>query len=634
VTEALPDPATSAVVLVGVSAYRHMPKLPTVANNLTRLKEALTDRAIWGLPAKRCVTVPDPTKSDDLIDPVIDAAGQARDLLIVYYAGHGFVDRHGALRLTVVGSREERPHTAVPYNELREALLEHNRAQRRVIILDCCYSGRALGDMSGGPVTPLRTAAGVAGSYLLTSAASNVRALAPREEECTAFTGEIVRVLRSGIPGKDGGEPEPYLTLDMLYQDVKDSLGRRGRPKPQQQDSGQIGRRPFVHNLARSSPPSPLPGSRWRRCVVVVAAGAVAATAATSPLWWPGDGGGPTSDVCSPRASLLRFSDELDKAEFQGQRIYGLSSLALTDRSTALTLADKSPPLLYTLSLGEVTEGGGPEPRITAMKRLLREDGSAFGAEEFDGEAIALEEGGKSVLVASEAGPSIGRFSLETGRKTADFRVPEKFRIAPAGYGATNATFESLALTPDGRHFYVGLESPLSHDGTAQGRHLIRVLRYTGQPGGRYVKDAEFAYMTDSGLKLAELVPTEDGKGFLALERGFAEGQGNTVRIYETSFTALRDVTNVPSLATIASARNSPFAPKRQLVDVGKCPPSGAHQKAPQTNPLLDNAEGMALGPRLTQGKHKGRRVLYLVTDDNDRKDQTTRLYALAVAIP
>ncbi|MCT9080256.1 caspase, EACC1-associated type [Streptomyces fulvoviolaceus] len=626
----LPDPARSAAVLIGVSGYRHLPRLPTVANNLTQLKEALTDREIWGLPADNCVTVTDPSTSGDMIDPVISAATKARDLLIVYYAGHGFVDRHGAFHLTVVGSRDGARHTAVPYDWLREALLEHNRARRRVIVLDCCYSGRAIGDMSGPSVTPLRTAADVEGSYLLTSAAANVKALAPDKEPCTAFTGELVHVLRYGVPGEEGEETSPYLTLDMIYRQVRDALQGKNRPRPQQQDRGQIGRLPFVRNVAREPDPPP-PSSRWRRCSVVVAAGVTVLAAGTSPLWWP-SGSGTASAACSPRASLAGFSDRLDKSAFRGQDVYGLSSLTLTGESEALSLADNSPPYLYRLSLGK--PGESPEPRITAMTQLRKADGTPYSAadKDFDGEAVALEKGGRTVLVASEAGPSVSRYSLETGRLLDDFPVPERFRLAgKGGHAVANAAFESLALTPDGRHLYVGLEEPLGGDGSAQGRELIRVLRYTGTPGGRYAPDAEFAYETDSGLRLADLTPTGEGDRFLALERGFTDGQGNSVHIYEISFAGLPDVTKTPSLSGLTSASPSPFVRKKAVLDLADCPTSGAKAKEPQSNPLLDNAEGIALGPPLTRGEYQGRRPLYLVTDDNNSKTQTTRFYTVAV---
>ncbi|MBD0837474.1 caspase, EACC1-associated type [Streptomyces sp. TRM68416] len=633
-TEALPDPGASAAVLIGVAAYKTMPKLPTVARNLTRLKEALTDRAIWGLPADKCVVVLDPSSPDDLIDPVVQAARSARDTLIVYYAGHGFVDPLGALRLTMIGSMEELPHKAVLYSELREALRQHNRARRRVIILDCCYSGRALGDMDAQTRTPLRTVAdvkGMAGSYLLTSAASNVRALAPRGEECTAFTGEFVRVLREGIPGREGQPIRPYLTLDAIYREVRGSLEHRGRPTPRQQDNNQVGQLPFVRNLAHPLPPDrflpPPPRPRWqRRTAFVLAALAPVAVLAA-------DSGRPPSDVCSARASLIGFSDRLDKVTFQGRRLVGLSALALTSEgptgATALSLTDNSSPVLYRLSLGP--PGKSPKPEIAGATALVRRDGRPYGGEQgFDGEAIAVEEGGRTVLVASEHAPSIGRYSLATGELLYELPVPEPFRTdSPGGDAQRGAIFESLALSPDGRRLYVGLEQPLGRDGTYRGGNRIRILRYTGEPGGAYRVDGQLAYQTDSGLRLAEFAPIGDGR-FLALERGYTEGQGNSIRVYEVSLTGLKDVSGERSLErTPASA----FVVKRELVDLGDCPPSGARARQPQVNPLLDNAEGMALGRPLTEGPHQGRRVLYLVTDDNDNPEQITRFYTLAVDV-
>ncbi|MHC3472157.1 caspase, EACC1-associated type [Streptomyces sp. 7R007] len=615
----LRDPGNSAAVLVGVSGYTAMPKLPSAANNLTHLASALTDPRILGLPANQCVSVADPAEPADLLDPIVAAARVPRDLLIVYYAGHGFIDRHGALHLTVTGSRDGIPYTAVPYEWLSDSLLQHNRARRRVVILDCCYSGRALGRLSG-PRIPLREVAEVEGSYLLTASRSNVRALAPEGEECTAFTGELVRVLREGVR-EEKGPPPPYLTLDRIYEEVRAALERRNRPSPQSQDNGQLGRQPFAHNLAR---PRPAPPPQMSRAHRALALGVVAALLPVTAV--AADSGRLPSDLCSPTVALTGYSDRLDKSVFRGNGVYGLSSLALDGPRTMLSLADNSPPLLYRMTTGD--PGRPPRPEITGVTTLLRRDGTPFGPHDFDGEALALERGGRTVLAASEAGPSVSRFDLRTGRLLADFPVPRRFRVAPAGEAVKNAVFESLALSPDGRHLYVGLEDPLNGDGTDQGRNLIRVLRYTGTPGGAYTPDGEFAYETDSGLRLADLVATGDGDTFLALERGFAEGQGNSVHVYETSFAHLPDVTGAGSLTTV---RRSAFAAKRPVIDLAACPPSGARQKEPQSNPLLDNAEGIALGPPLDDGPHAGARPLYLITDDNDSKRQTTRFYALTV---
>ena len=81
------------------------------------------------------------------------------------------------------------------------------------------------------------------------------------------------------------------------------------------------------------------------------------------------------------------------------------------------------------------------------------------------------------------------------------------------------------------------MEGPLSADGRdAAGRGLQRIIRYEGRSGGRYEPRAQYAYRTDPGLGLVELVAVGDDL-LLALERGFTAGVGNTVRVYRVSAT-------------------------------------------------------------------------------------------------
>ncbi|QPP09476.1 hypothetical protein G4Z16_27120 [Streptomyces bathyalis] len=618
----LPEPERSAAVIIGVAGYTELKRLPAVANNRDRLKATLTDPEIFGLPEERCLVVPDPTYPKALRDPVVEAARQARDTLIVYYAGHGFMDDKGAFFLTLPDSSDGDPFTAVPYDWLRGAILKHSSAQRRIVILDCCYSGLALETMSD-PATELPAAASINGSYLLTSVSENVQALSPKGEECTAFTGELTRALSEGVP--DGGE---FLTLDTIYGQVRHSLRAKGRPEPQEQDRGQIGRLPFVRNRAKDPSALPPPPPRPRRgCFVAAAVGVVLAAVAV-PVTWKLAGDDQRSGRCSQHASLIGHSDQLDKVRYKGRRLAGLSSLTMDGPSRLLSLSDTATPSLYRLSLSSQDKA---EVEIDGRTDLRRKDGSEYSGEDFDGEAVALERGGRTVLVASEAGPSVSRFDVRTGKLLTGFPVPERFGIAPQGDGQHSESFEAMALSPDGQFLYVGLESPLSGDGSRQGRSPVRILRYKGTPGGDYVPDRQFAYETGSGLRLADLVATGEDGDLLALERGYAEGQGNAVRMHRIS---LRDLPDVSRETSLAKAPSDVFAAKRPLFDLADCPASGADAPQKQSNPLLDNVEGAALGPVLTKGEHKGRRVLYLVSDDNASPKQVTRFYALAVAAP
>ncbi len=318
-----------------------------------------------------------------------------------------------------------------------------------------------------------------------------------------------------------------------------------------------------------------------------------------------------TGQSCAPDASLLGFSDALDKTTFEGTPVAGLSALALTRHHRALALVDNigtTPARIYELDLARKA--------VRDVTFLTRPDGTPYTGTDFDGEGLVVERGGATVLAGSEREPSIRRFRLSDGREIASLPVPARFQVAPAGQAAVNQTFEALAATPDHRVLYAGMEGPLAGDG--DGHRIIRYER--DQPV------AQYAYRTDPALGLVELVAL-GGDQLLAVERGFTAGVGNTVRVYRVSATGAPDVTGVASLSTLTDPRA--WLGKELLVDLADCPPSGATAKQPQPNPLLDNIEGAALGARLPGG----RRLLHLISDDNGSATQITRMYALAVEL-
>jgi peptide/nickel transport system substrate-binding protein len=135
------------VVLIGTSRYDTLAGLPSVEENLMALAEALCAGRVWGLPEQHVAIVADPSVPADMLDPVVRAADEATDTMVLYYAGHGLIDPRGELHLALVGSDPQRSYTAVRYDHIRDALLA-SRAARRIVILDCCYSGRALGMMA------------------------------------------------------------------------------------------------------------------------------------------------------------------------------------------------------------------------------------------------------------------------------------------------------------------------------------------------------------------------------------------------------------------------------------------------------------------------------------------------------
>jgi len=244
-----PDPLQSRAVLIGTGHYKALGEIGAVRNNLDGLAEVLRADRFWGLPSANCVVVEDPRTSADMLDPVNVAAQNATDTLLLYYAGHGLIDPwRSELHLALVESDAQRIYTAVPYSQIRDVLLD-SRAARRIVILDCCYSGRALGQMAS-PAAAVVDEASAEGTYVLAASAENKAALAPPGAQYTAFTGEFLAILHTGIDGRG-----PLLDLDSIYQHLRAVMQGKGLPVPQKRDRNTAGQLALIRNQAFHQPP-------------------------------------------------------------------------------------------------------------------------------------------------------------------------------------------------------------------------------------------------------------------------------------------------------------------------------------------------------------------------------------------
>ncbi len=209
-------------VLVGVSRYDDVaiPDIPAAANNVADLAKVLTASEGGGLAESHCTVLTNP-ESPQVGLAVGSAAREADDVLLVYYTGHGVVDRRGQLYLALPGSSKEQPKwSSVPFSTLRDDLMA-SRARTRVLILDCCFSGRAFEAMST-PATLVEGQIDIQGTYTIASSSRTEPSIAPEGHRHTAFTAALL-----------SAATEPDLTLDDLYRKVDQILLRNGHPRPQ-----------------------------------------------------------------------------------------------------------------------------------------------------------------------------------------------------------------------------------------------------------------------------------------------------------------------------------------------------------------------------------------------------------------
>ncbi|MFS0518554.1 phytase [Nostoc sp. UIC 10607] len=276
-----------------------------------------------------------------------------------------------------------------------------------------------------------------------------------------------------------------------------------------------------------------------------------------------------------------------------------------------------------------------------------------FATFSIDPEGIALTNN-ETVFISSEgevnlgagrvSDPFIKEFSLTTGQEVRSLFVPTKFLpvvqdtngngIVDAGDTQTsgvynNLGFESLTITPDQKTLFTATENALSQDGlraSLTSGSPSRILQYnlvSGQP------EKEYLYITDAiadvpnpsiGFAdngLVDLLAIDNRGTLLALERSFAQGVGNTIKIYEVSLQGSTDISFYDSLNNLSTEQLEAIQPaqKRLLLNLNDLDlPNGT-----------DNIEGITFGPKLADGSQS----IVLVSDNNFNQSQFTQILTL-----
>ncbi|MGW0855734.1 caspase family protein [Streptomyces sp. NPDC002690] len=265
------DPGASRAVLVGIGTYvsPDFEQLPAAEEGAVRLGSLLRDPAVWGLADTSVTVLDSKSPESDVLKSVRDAAAEATDALVVYFAGHGLLDRTGKLHLAFPMADADYPQIGtIPYLTVREVVRYAGRHLRSwVIILDCCYSGAAgmgpigtpsraelvtaLGESaeSSGAVRRQNPDPGAAresaptteedeaeygdgsgydyGSCVLTSTSAVQRSFVVEGADYPEFTAELVDILHRGISGRGA-----TLSLADAWQTIKERMRMRGSPEP------------------------------------------------------------------------------------------------------------------------------------------------------------------------------------------------------------------------------------------------------------------------------------------------------------------------------------------------------------------------------------------------------------------
>ncbi|MFG1644577.1 caspase family protein [Amycolatopsis sp. NPDC049252] len=244
----LPIPESSYAVLIGTTTYSGSfaeRPLPAVAGNVTDLAAVLTDEQYGGFLAENCTSVLDEDDRNVILRTVRAAAARATDVLLVYLSGHAAPKELSSneLLLPLPGSDDLGEdfwwNHALPYGDIRKIVRE-SRAACRMVVIDTCFSGRALAEAMGKAGGEAFV---VSGSYVLASAGSTMHAVAPAGARHTAFTGVLIDLLTNGID-----DPSPELSLPRIFPRLRQALLAAGYPEPDHTTTKTVDQKALVRN--------------------------------------------------------------------------------------------------------------------------------------------------------------------------------------------------------------------------------------------------------------------------------------------------------------------------------------------------------------------------------------------------
>src|SRR4051794_3844033 len=104
--------------------------------------------------------------------------------------------------------------SAVRITDVKLAIAD-SPARKRILILDCCYSGRAFHGEMALNSDRIKSAIDVAGTYGIAAVPADRTAFAPPRRRLTEFTQTLVTILERGVPDKAS-----ILTIEEIFDSL------------------------------------------------------------------------------------------------------------------------------------------------------------------------------------------------------------------------------------------------------------------------------------------------------------------------------------------------------------------------------------------------------------------------------
>ncbi|CAM1333475.1 Phytase-like domain-containing protein [Tenacibaculum aestuariivivum] len=323
---------------------------------------------------------------------------------------------------------------------------------------------------------------------------------------------------------------------------------------------------------------------------------------------------------CKTKKIQLKFLNEYviqDSLKFKNTVIGGISGIDFNNQQYYMVVDDAKNPRVL---VADITIKKDSIKEVTFKKIIHLKSNSQFYKNNIlDLEAVFIKN--NQLNLASEGAINKGKnptiFIIDTlGNFKEQISIPTYFKAKAAAQPKHNATFESSSISVDEKGFWVAMEAPLKIDGAQpmfyKTQSPIRITYFNNQ-----TKKAtkQFAYQLEKidkpekgniNLNGVTAILAIKNNSFLIVERMYQSGyenKGNTIRIFKATIN--KTSTNTLYIESLKKEKYTPLK-KELLFDFI----SVQHKL---TNGVIDNIEGITLGPKLSNGNS----CLILVSDDN-----------------
>jgi hypothetical protein len=313
------------------------------------------------------------------------------DLVLLHFSCHGLKDDSGELYLAATNTKPQYLASTAVDAAMVNRLIRRTRAQRVVLLLDCCYGGafergvvaRAGDDMNIGEQFSVADAVGggrgrvvITASSAMEYAFEGARLATGEAPAPSVFTGALVEGIKTGAADRN---QDGQVDLDELYEYVYDTVqATTPNQTPSRWEFGVQGDMIIARNPQRRIVPSQLPSELMELVhaadptVRVSAVDQLTALARGRDLGLAAGAAGTIRLLCdddSRRVSVIASTALRALSPAIERSVVDLGQLSQAHRSSASVRVDGAP-----LALASTVQGSSPEITARLDGSLLRVD--------------------------------------------------------------------------------------------------------------------------------------------------------------------------------------------------------------------------------------------------------------------